>query len=80
MPSRIERHNILLSCPCDVDRLVPTMLEALHDFNERYGDSHQIELRGRHWSRDMHPKSGWKPQDFINEAVVPNCDAAIAIF
>ena len=80
MPSRIERHNILLSCPGDVDRLVPTVFKALHNFNEHYGDSHQIELHGRHWSRDMYPKSGGKPQDLINEIIVPNCDAAIAIF
>jgi len=80
MPSKIERHNILLSCPGDVVRLVPTVFGALDDFNEHYSDSHKIELHGRHWSRDMYPKSGGKPQDLINEVVVPNCDAAIAIF
>lgn len=80
MPTRIERHNILLSCPGDVAKLVPTVFGALEDFNNHYSDSHQIELHGMHWSRDMYPKSGGKPQDLINEVVVPNCDAAIAIF
>lgn len=80
MPSSIERFNILLSCPGDVSKLVPTVFDALADFNEHYGDSHQIELHGRHWSHDMYPKSGGKPQDLINEVVLPNCDAAIAIF
>lgn len=80
MPSRRMRHYILLSCPGDVVGLMPTVFDALDEFNKRYGDSHLIDLHGRHWSRDMYPKSGGKPQGLINEIVVPNCDAAIAIF
>ena len=80
MPNYIERYNILLSCPGDVARLAPKVFDALRDFNEHYSDSYQIELCGRYWSCDMYPKSGGKPQDLINEVVLPNCDAAIAIF
>ena len=51
MPSRIERHNILLSCPGDVDRLMPTVFEALHDFNEHYRDTRNQIFAAGHLGR-----------------------------
>lgn len=80
MPIIIERHNILLSCPGDVHRLIPVVERTLHDFNESYTETQYLELYLKHWSRDMYPKSGGKPQDLINRDLIPNCDAAIAVF
>lgn len=80
MSSTITRYDVLVSCPGDVVRLLPVVEDALNDFNKHYADSHMIELCMRHWSSDMYPRSGGKPQDLINEVVLPRCDAAIAIF
>lgn len=79
MPRTITGYKILISCPGDVADEVGVIKDVIDDFNGRFTDSLGISLRAVHWSKDTYPQSGGKPQSLINNQIVYDCDAAIAV-
>ncbi len=80
MPEQITRYNVLLSCPTDIIDEIDVVHEAIENFNNFIGDANNIGIKIIHWSTHSYPESGGKPQELLNEQIVRNCDAAIAIF
>lgn len=60
--------------------LLDVINESVANFNRVFGVINNIEVVNRHWSTDSYPQSGNKPQELLNEQIVRNCDAAMAIF
>lgn len=81
MAQTIVRYEVLLSCPNDVyQTCYPIVKKVIDNFNQMYGLTLGIEIRPKHWSTDSYPQSGGKPQSLLNEQIVDNSDASIAIF
>ena len=73
-------YDILISCPGDVSEELKTIENAVKRFNDTYSDILMIRLNTKHWSKDSYNQSGGKAQDLLNNQLVYDCDAAIAIF
>jgi len=80
MPQNVIQYDLLISCPGDVRTEVELIKQAVDDFNSRYSDVLGISIRTKHWSKNSYAQSGGKPQKLLNEQLVKDCDAAIAIF
>ena len=75
----ITAYDLLISCPGDVNQFIDVIRECVEGFNRILGKVNNVEIVTKHWSTDSYPQSGDKPQELLNEQLVRDCDAAIAI-
>ena len=76
----ITAYDLLISCPSDVEKYVKIVKECIDVFNSGVGRTNNAEVVGRHWATDSYAQSGNKPQELLNQQIVRDCDAAVAIF
>ncbi|EAG2315646.1 DUF4062 domain-containing protein, partial [Listeria monocytogenes] len=75
----IDQYNILLSFPSDVTqelKVIETVFERFNNFANGMG----IGIKSKHWSKDIYPAAGQRPQSIINKQIVDESDAIICIF
>lgn len=80
MAKQVTQYNILLSCPSDIKEELEVVNETIVNFNRLFGEANKIDLKVKHWSTDVYPESGGRPQELINDQIVKESDAAIAVF
>ncbi len=80
MPSTVTQYEILISCPGDIEGVIPLINSAVEKFNTQYSKVLSIRLSTNHWSYSSYNQSGGKAQDLLNKQFIHGCDAAIAIF
>ena len=78
--NNVKVYSILISCPSDVNEYLDTIEECIKTFNKTTGIYKNIMLETRHWSTDVYPEFGKRPQESINDQIVRDSDAVIAIF
>lgn len=75
----INQFKILISCPSDIKEeveIIESVFASFNDFHDKMG----INIRSRHWSKDIYPSAGRRPQELINSQIVKDADAVICIF
>ncbi|MBQ4145964.1 MAG: hypothetical protein IJD36_04995, partial [Clostridia bacterium] len=80
MSKNVTLYNLLISCPSDVKEEVELIKAAVEEFNELYAEQLDIAIKTKHWKKSSYAQSGGKPQKLLNEQIVNDCDAAVAIF
>lgn len=80
MAKNIIQYDLLISCPGDIQSEISIIKEVVEQFNNLYSDTLGITIRTRHWLKSSYAQSGDKPQEILNNQLVRDCDAAIAIF
>lgn len=80
MPQNIIQYKLLISCPSDIQDEISIIRDVIKQFNEQYTDVLGIEVKEKHWSTDSYSQSGERPQAILNEQIVNDCDAAVAVF
>lgn len=80
MAKQVTQYSILLSCPSDVKDELNVVNDTVTNFNRLFGEANSIDLKVKHWSTHTYPESGGKPQDLLNNQIVRDSDAAIAVF
>lgn len=80
MSKNVTLYNLLISCPSDVRDEVGLIEDAVKEFNEFYADQLGIIIKTKYWKKSSYAQSGGKPQELLNEQIVDECDAAVAIF
>ena len=79
MAQNITLYKILISCPGDVTEELDVIDEVVEQFNQQYTDPLGISIQTKHWSKSAYAQSGDKPQNLLNQQIVNDCDAAIAV-
>lgn len=80
MAQKIIQYKLLISCPSDIKDEINIIRDVIKQFNEQYTDVLGIEVKEKHWSTDSYSQSGERPQAILNEQIVKDCDAAVAVF
>lgn len=80
MAKQVTQYSILLSCPSDIKDELDVVNETVVNFNRLFGEANSIDLKVKHWSTHSYPESGGRPQELLNDQIVRESDAAIAIF
>ncbi len=80
MAKKVTQYSVLLSCPSDVKDELNVVNDTVTNFNRLFGEANSIDLKVKHWSTHTYPESGGKPQDLLNNQIVRDSDAAIAVF
>ena len=80
MAQNIIQYKLLISCPSDIKDEINIIRDVIKQFNEQYTDVLGIEVKEKHWSTDSYSQSGGRPQAILNEQIVNDCDAAVAVF
>lgn len=80
MPDNIKRYKLLISCPGDVQKEIKLIEKCVKRFNDTFEDCESISIKPIHWTKDSYPESGAKPQEILNDQIVNECDATVAIF
>ena len=80
MAQNIIQYKLLISCPSDIKDEISIIRDVIKQFNEQYTDVLGIEVKEKHWSTDSYSQSGERPQSILNEQIVNDCDAAVAVF
>ena len=80
MAQNIVQYKLLISCPSDIKDEINIIRDVIKQFNEQYTDVLGIEVKEKHWSTDSFSQSGERPQSILNEQIVNDCDAAVAVF
>ncbi|MEN6351214.1 MAG: hypothetical protein ABFD08_17695 [Syntrophomonas sp.] len=77
---QITEYELLISCPTDVQNELDVINECVNVFNNIFGSVNNAKIVTRHWLKDSYPQSGGKPQKILNNQLVMQCDAAVAVF
>ena len=80
MSRSITEYDILISCPGDMEWIVPLIQETIRKFNDQFSRVLSIRLNPKHWTYSAYNQSGGHAQDLLNEQFIHACDAAIAVF
>lgn len=80
MGKQVEKYDLLISCPGDVEEYVNLLKEKIDDFNRLYGRNNNIYIESRYWRNDSFSESGGKPQELLNSQIVDDADFAVAVF
>ena len=80
MQKNVTVYDLLISCPSDVTQYIDAAENVVHRFNRSFGQSHNIIVRTRHWSKDVWSQVGHSPQKTINNQIVDSSDMAIVVF
>lgn len=79
MPKNIIQYVLLISCPGDITSEIDIIEDAVSRFNALFSDTLGISVRTKYWRKDSYAQSGGKPQALLNEQLVNDCDASVAI-
>lgn len=79
MPKNVLQYDLLISCPGDIEEEIEVINSVIDEFNNMYSDILGISVRTKHWSKNAYAQSGGKPQSLLNNQIVNECDAAIAL-
>lgn len=80
MQRDIAVYRILISCPSDITEEVKIIKEELENINTSLLKKLNMRLETLHWEDDILPEYGNRTQDIINNQIVMNADAVIAVF
>ncbi len=80
MPLTATIYDLLISCPSDVAPFLRVIEDVVLRFNATYGKNSNIVIRPIHWSKNVYPESGGRPQELINRQIVDSAHIAIGIF
>lgn len=72
--------NILISCPSDIVEEVKIVKDAISRLNARLIQDYNICINTQHWESHSYSKSGNAAQTILNQQLVDNADALIAMF
>ncbi|MGL4392509.1 MAG: tetratricopeptide repeat protein [Fusobacteriaceae bacterium] len=72
-------YDILISCPSDITSEVEIIKKAVDEFNNTTAYKRGFQLNTLHWKQDSYSQAGSSPQDILNEQIVKNSDAVIAV-
>lgn len=80
MAKNVTQYELLISCPGDIQDEVQIIDEVVEQFNQQFSKSLGISILTRHWSKSAYSQSGASPQNILNQQIVEECDAAVAMF
>ena len=80
MQRDIAVYRILISCPSDITEEVKIIKEELENINTSLLKKLNMRLETLYWEDDILPEYGNRTQDIINNQIVMNADAVIAVF
>ena len=80
MSRNVTEYDILISCPGDIEHVIPLIRDTFDTFNSQYSEVLGLRLKSKHWSDSSYNQSGGTAQDLLNKQFIHDCDAAIAIF
>lgn len=80
MQRDIEAYRILISCPSDITEEVKIIKEELENINTYLLKKLNMRLETLYWEDDIFPEYGNRTQDIINNQIVIDADAIIAVF
>ncbi|MCG9874094.1 MAG: hypothetical protein MH321_04820 [Leptospiraceae bacterium] len=70
----------MISGPSDTSDLLNSAERTITHWNSLHGLNRKILINPMHWTRNTLAQAGQRAQDFINEDILFNSDALIAIF
>ncbi|MCZ9962026.1 hypothetical protein OFQ54_09375 [Brachyspira hyodysenteriae] len=73
-------YSLLISCPSDIENEINIIKNAIQNFNKTLGDAKNIKIETLYWKDDVVPQMGEDGQSIINNQIVKEADAIIAIF
>ncbi|MEI0698821.1 hypothetical protein R4K92_07800, partial [Brachyspira intermedia] len=79
MSEKAVIHKILISCPSDISEEVEIVKKIISNININL-KKHHIRLEYLFWKDDVKHGYGRRPQSIINEEIVKESDAIVAIF
>lgn len=80
MPKSTLLYKLLISCPSDIENEINIIKNAVENFNKTLGDAINIKIETLYWKDDVIPQMGKDGQSIINNQIVKDADAVIAIF
>ncbi|TVL44662.1 hypothetical protein [Brachyspira hyodysenteriae] len=80
MPRSTLLYKLLISCPSDIENEINIIKNAIQNFNKTLGDAKNIKIETLYWKDDVVPQMGEDGQSIINNQIVKEADAIIAIF
>lgn len=80
MGKMVRKFDVLISCPTDIQEEINIIREVVDNFNATIGDANNAFLYTKHWSTHSYTESGGTPQDLLNNQIVLDSDAVIAVF
>lgn len=72
-------YNIMIGSPSDVGCYVKTVIECINHWNVIHSIEKRIALIPHHWTTSSYPSLSNAPQEELNQQLVSNSDALIAI-
>ncbi|WP_300759207.1 hypothetical protein [uncultured Brachyspira sp.] len=80
MPKSTLLYKLLISCPSDIENEINIIKNAIQNFNKTLGDAINTKIETLYWKDDVIPQMGEDGQSIINNQIVKDADAVIAIF
>jgi hypothetical protein len=80
MKSQISLIKLTLCGPGDVLKEIDIAKEVISEWNLRHGESYGFWVKHQHWLTDTYPKLGDRPQGVVNNQIIDDADALVAIF
>lgn len=77
-PANVVR--IMIASPSDVEAERDIIRDVIADWNAAHSEKERIVLIPVGWEKDVSPELGKRAQQVINDQVLKNCDALIAVF
>lgn len=75
----VKQYQVLISTPSDVQEELKSVEKVIDNFNRTFGLYNGIALLPVHWSKDVFPQSGGRPQSLINSQIVNESDFVISV-
>ena len=79
MPKSTLLYKLLISCPSDIENEINIIKNAIQNFNKTLGDAINTKIETLYWKDDVIPQMGEDGQSIINNQIVKDADAVIAI-
>jgi len=80
MPYNARILQVMISGPSDTSDLLNSAERTITHWNSLHGFNRKILVNPMHWTRNTLAQAGKRAQDFINQDILFNSDALIAIF
>lgn len=75
----VKQYQVLISTPSDVQEELESIKNVIDTFNRNVGKYNGVVLLPVHWSKDVFPQSGGRPQSLINSQIVNESDFVISV-
>jgi hypothetical protein len=79
-PLKTQIIRITLCAPGDVSKEIGIVEQEIADWNRLNWDATNCGIKSRHWKTDAVPDMSDRPQGVINEKLIDDADAIVAIF